>query len=130
MSTEKQKTCEERVESRLNDRLNDLRELLEAEDNETENLGSLNDYGLSVDYVDPETFDDQLEGYIRYQLSWGGPRDEFRYFVNPDSSVHRIEYWFLDWFDGASINLSCEDFELLEEIYEWGYFESLIEKDD
>ena len=60
---------------------------------------------LGFDYVEPKTWDDQLEGYWRWQLSWGGPSDEFRIFVNPDKSVHRIEYWYLDWYDGAKVTL-------------------------
>ena len=63
---------------------------------------------LGFDYVDPKTWPDQLEGYWRWQLSWGGPGDEFRIFVNPDKSVHRIEYWYMDWYDGAKVTLSPE----------------------
>jgi len=61
-------------------------------------------------------FSDQKEAYIRYQLSWGGPADEFRFFINPDYSIHRIEYWYLNWFDGAYVILGGEDFELMESI--------------
>ena len=130
MNTDREKTCEERVEDRLGGRLDDLRELLNAEDNETDELGSLCDYGLSVDYVAPGTFNDQREGYVRYQLSWGGPSDEFRFFVNPDGSVHRVEYWFLDWFDGAPITLIMDDEQLLLDIYEWGDFKWHITEEE
>ena len=64
--------------------------------------------GLCFDYVDPGTFTDQLEGYWRWQLSWGGPGDEFRIYINPDKSVHRIEYWYMDWYDGAKVTLDPE----------------------
>ena len=130
MNTDREKTCEERVGDRLGGRLDDLRELLNAEDNETDELGSLCDYGLSVDYVAPGTFNDQREGYVRYQLSWGGPSDEFRFFVNPDGSVHRVEYWFLDWFDGAPITLIMDDEQLLLDIYEWGDFKWHITEEE
>ncbi len=79
------------------------------------------EYGLSFDYVAPGTFTDQEQGYFRYQLSWGGPADEFRFFVNPDLTCYRIEYWFLDWGDGAKKHLSGEDNTLLMEI--WREFE-------
>ena len=59
--------------------------------------------GLSFDYVPPHTFDKQPEGYWRWQFSWGGPSDELRGYVNEDKELHRLEYWFLDWFDGASL---------------------------
>ena len=63
----------------------------------------INELGLSFDYVEPNTFNDQKEGFWRWQLSWGGPSDEFRIFVNEDNKIYKIEYWYLDWFDGASI---------------------------
>ena len=63
-------------------------------------------YALAFDYVEPETFPDQPEGYFRYQISWGGPSDEIRFYVNLDGSCHRAEYWFLDWFDGDLIDVT------------------------
>ncbi len=57
--------------------------------------------GLGFDYVEPHTFQDQLEGYWRWQFSWGGPSDELRAYINKDNSIHRLEYWYLDWGDGA-----------------------------
>jgi|TARA_R110002020_G_scaffold207822_3_gene413390 hypothetical protein len=64
--------------------------------------------GLSFDYVAPHTFTDQAEGYWRWQFSWGGPGDELRAFVNRDDSIHRLEYWYLDWFDGAKVSIAAE----------------------
>ena len=77
---------------------------------------------LGFDYVEPGTFTDQLEGYWRWQLSWGGPGDEFRIYVNPDKSVHRIEYWYLDWFDGAHVTLD-------EKLHgdAWSHLEQMVE---
>ena len=94
----REKTCQQLVQEQFEGRLEDLK----VTDPENENYIE----GLCFDYVEPGTFNDQLEGYWRWQLSWGGPADEFQIFVNPDKSVHRIEYWYLDWFDGAHVNLS------------------------
>ena len=63
----------------------------------------ISEYGLCFDKVEPNTFQDQKLGYWRWQLSWGGPSDEFRIFVDEDKNIYKIEYWFLDWGDGASI---------------------------
>ncbi len=114
-------TCESRIDDHLADRLCDLRRLWTAwcEGNATDDGESFAEYGLSFDYVAPETFTDQREAYFRYQLSWGGPSDEFRFFVNPDLSCHSVEYWFLDWFDGAHRVLSGEDEKLLLAIWQW-----------
>jgi len=117
----KQKSCKERVRPALQQAIKDLRRLYEAYSQgkeEVEDLGSLWDYGLCFDYVPVGTFKGKNQGYFRYQLSWGGPSDEFRFFVDPDLSVYKIQYWFLDWFDGASIELQGEDFQLLKDIFE------------
>jgi hypothetical protein len=121
VKTHRNMTCKARVKPHFDERLADLKKLLEAERNGEEDTdnGNLSEYGLCFDYVTPETFRDQKEAYFRYQLSWGGPSDEFRFYVNPDFSCHRIEYWFLDWFDGAHIVLTDDTESLLTEIWQW-----------
>jgi hypothetical protein len=96
-----ERRCKNLVQEQFEGRLEDLKVTDPDDENYIE--------GLSFDYVDPKTWDDQLEGYWRWQLSWGGPSDEFRIYINPNKSVHRIEYWYLDWFDGAHVTLSPED---------------------
>ncbi len=135
--------CSERVEYQFNSTMADIRVLTwldteEPEDNEKyessaendehdgktasklrEELGELNDYGLSLDIVQPGTFEGQRERYKRYQICWGGPSSEFRIFE--DDSV---EFWFMDWFDGASVNVTGEDAEIIRqivEVIEWKY---------
>lgn len=74
-------------------------------------LGPFNEYALAFDYVAPHTFTDQDEGYWRYQISWGGPSDEIRMYGSPSRwgfRLERAEYWFLDWFDGAKIDVTSE----------------------
>ncbi len=86
-----QKTCAERIDEQWKLRREDLQQW--------------NFEGLSFDYVEPHTFQDQLEGYWRWQFSWGGPSDELRAFINKDNTIHRLEYWFMDWFDGAKLEV-------------------------
>tara|TARA_R110002124_G_scaffold244691_1_gene409775 strand:- start:12 stop:386 length:375 start_codon:yes stop_codon:yes gene_type:complete len=92
--TDREKKCKDLVSSEWKDRQKDLTK----EDFE----------GLSFDYVEANTFDDQKEGYWRWQFSWGGPSDELRAYVNRDDSMHRLEYWYMDWFDGAKVNVAAE----------------------
>lgn len=94
-----QKTCKERVRSEWKDRKEDFDEMFKNSDYE-----ELSEYGLCIDIVEAGTFEDQEESYIRYQLSFGGPQDELRIFKDG-----RIEYWFLDWFDGACINVTEDE---------------------
>lgn len=86
-------------------------------------LGTLWEYGLCFDYVARDTFTDQEGPYFRYQLSYGGPSTEFRFFVDIDRVPYKIEYWFLDWFDGAHIVLDGQNLVLMEEIF--GQFDEL-----
>ena len=86
-----EKTCQERIDEQWQQRQRDLK------NNEFEPLG--------FDYVAPHTFTDQLEGYWRWQFSWGGPSDELRGYVNEHGELHRVEYWFLDQMDGAKLEL-------------------------
>ena len=108
------KTCQQLVQEQFEGRLEDLKVTDPDDENYTE--------GLCFDYVEPETFNDQLEGYWRWQLSWGGPGDEFRIYINPDKSVHRIEYWYLDWWDGAHVTLD-------EKLHgdAWSHLEQMVE---
>lgn len=76
----------------------------------------IHEYGLGFDWVEGKTDYNPGAGYYRWQLSWGGPSDEFRFYMDGDR-FYVIEYWFMDWYDGASYTLSKnDDFEDLEVI--------------
>jgi hypothetical protein len=75
------------------------------------------EYPLCFDYVSPNTFKDQNRGYFRYQISWGGPSEEIRFYVDYDKKPHKIEFWFLDWFTGHGIELSGEYYNIAETIF-------------
>ena len=96
--TDQNASCEARIDEHLAGRLADLHQLWDQNpETYDDELGNLSEYGLSFDYVEPDTFNDQPFGYYRYQLSWGGPSDEFRFWPHDNS----ITYHFMDWFDGA-----------------------------
>ncbi|KKN79728.1 hypothetical protein LCGC14_0337500 [marine sediment metagenome] len=115
------KSCSSRIRDHYNSEMETMRVFHEnCEGNEE--TGPFNEYGLDLSLVESGTFNDQPEEYIRYQLSWGGPSDEFRYYFNHDGSVHTIEYWFLDWNDGAHITLDGEDFDIMNDIYSMNEF--------
>ena len=100
-----EKTCAERINDQWKQRLEDIK------DPEFE--------GLGFDFVEPNTFEHQLEGYWRWQFSWGGPSDELRAFVNENKEIHRLEYWFMDWMDGAKLALQQEpEWQRLQEMIE------------
>ena len=83
----------------------------------TPEYGDLNEHGLSFDYCYP---DKENPGYFRYQISWGGPSDEFRIYADRRSEynwvIWKIEYWFLDWFDSAHKLLTGEDEKFMKNL--------------
>lgn len=117
-----QPKCKDLVQGSLGRRIEAIKTLWELHyedpDAYDEDYGNFNEYGLSFDYVPMGTFNDQDRGYFRYQISWGGPSEEFRFYTGPEFEVYDIEFWYLDWFDGACVSLTDEDFELMEEIFE------------
>ena len=114
MQEEKQELkCKDIVKGAFKSRMDDIRILYNAEEQETKELGNLNEYGLCIDYVEAGTFKKQREPYYRYQLSYGGPSEEFRIYLNGD-----IEFWYLDWFDGACVDVIGEDAGIIESIIE------------
>ena len=113
--------CKDKVRRELRGRIADIRKLwrLYCKDPDAydEELGRFDEYGLCFDYVPRDTFSDQKRGFFRWQLSWGGPQDEFRFFTDENLDITEIEYWYLDWFDGAGVKLCGRDHELLAEIF-------------
>lgn len=102
--------CADRVESHWESRKADLEVFMRNMDG-NEDTGPFHEYGLSFDYVAPRTFRGQARGYWRYQFSWGGPSDELRLYGEGSDykfSMDRAEYWFLDWYDGASVDVTHE----------------------
>ena len=105
----------DRVADAFASRMSDLRKLWRAGYGvEVKGLGRLEEYGLCVDRVAANTFGIH-PGYGRYQISWGGPAEEFRYY---DEDGGRVEFWFLDWGDGASVKVKGRDALLIKSIIE------------
>lgn len=135
-------TCSERIAKRYAREINDIRNGI-CSLGKTEEF--LRDYGLSFDYVACGDFNetDPEIPYWRWQLSWGGPQDEFRFpheskemvfrqkvkrgehawtdpIVNEDIVASlRCEYWFLDWGDGAHVNMNGKDLDMLREVFRY-----------
>jgi len=116
--------CKDKVRAACHSRMADLKRLWKQYsnppegDSERESVeDELFNYGLSFDYVPAHTFRDQKEGYFRYQISCGGPSEEFRIFVNLDYEPYRIEFWFLDWFDGAKKTLTGVAFDFFADFF-------------
>lgn len=68
------------------------------------------EYGLSFDYVELDK--DTERDYFRYQLSYGGPSDEIRFYDNG-----AIEYVYLDWFCGVGFDVTND--RVFKQVRDW-----------
>ena len=116
--------CIDKVAESCSSRLEDIQTLLDLmykdSDASDEDLGNIYEYGLDFGYVESGTFPDQLEAYHRYQISYGGPSEEIRFYCSPPqdrTECYRIEFWYLDWFDGAPRNITDND--TAKALWEW-----------
>lgn len=103
--TEEQKSCEQKIDEELRRLMADVREMAQAEDRDKwidENGDPLDAIGISKYKV------------IQYQMSWGGPSDEFEIWIDLEAkTIERIIYIYMDWYDGARREVTGEDFDLL-----------------
>jgi len=108
-----QPSCEDRIDDQLSSTIETVRARWDSycKGEEDTEEGTIHEYGLSFDY------NEDKDCFI-WLLSWGGPQDEFRFFAS-FGELQRVEYGFLDWYDGATRHLKGEDLELLSEIWEW-----------
>ena len=116
MESAKQLKCKDLVQSSWESQEEDYKNFKDEGDYE-----SLYDYvnqtALSFDKVHKNSKENIDRSYYRLQISWGGPSTEFRAFLNADHDIDYIEYWYLDWFDGASINIprDSKSWEVVED---------------
>jgi len=115
------KSCAEAVNEAFKRRIETIQHLLNAyngemTDDHYDSDRNLISYGLCFDYVEPDTFENQPDGYYRWQISWGGPSEEFRFFEDETGLI--IAFWYMDWFDGANVVLYGNDHNVLSDIYQ------------
>ena len=133
-----EKTCKERINDEYDNRIETIESIFDRIDDgdnydhieDYENivikaLDELNHMALNptypLEYIAPYTYENQETGYIRWHLSWGGPEDQFRFFIDEQGGITDIEYHFMDWFDGAFININMlgYDAELLDRVFDY-----------
>ena len=120
MTIEKKDKCENRIDSKMESTICTIKDLFRKDWFDNSEDDCLNTYGLSFDYVEYGTFAGMKNDYYRWQLCWGGPAEEFRFFQNGT-----IEYWLMDWFDGACRELSGDDLLLFEQIRDEFFYGSI-----
>ena len=107
-----EETYEMDLESLLDDLINSslYDNLVEIIENEFSN------YGLCFDYVEDGSEYNPDEPYFRYQIAWGGPSYEIRFYENGF-----IEFAYLDWYVGVGFDVSNDS--VFSDLYE--YFREL-----
>ena len=99
MNTETEhKSCADRIEQNFQDRYLELQKEMQYVIFSPVNY--FEKKGLGIDLIEKDDLDLD-DHFIRYQLSWGGPQDEFRFWKNG-----KISYHFMDWFDHAEKDIT------------------------
>lgn len=106
--TTKQATCEERIDSQLNNLEEACADLVEKY-YEGDEEGEWNKYPLAV----------STRQETKIELSWGGPSD-FLSVIHEGGDIYSVTYHFQDWFDGAMRSVS-------EGSKVWEYARTVIE---
>ena len=120
-------SIERRAQSAYQSRRDELAEIFRRMDQQLDNdperedeaMTEWHNYGLSFDYVEPFTFDNQRDGYWRFQISWGGPSEELRAWYDSEDNLRALEFWFLDWGEGAMVDVI--DCTTMRQAMQWNY---------
>jgi hypothetical protein len=95
-------SCQERIDAALADRLAELRDLSESEDD-----GQWEEHQpLSV----------ETKNVTIILLSWGGPSDWYEVTQDERGAIERISYHYANWFDHAERPLTGQELELAEAV--------------
>lgn len=103
----KAQKCKDVIQDELNSRMKELKKARKNEEAREE----LAENVLAI----------SKEIHYKIELSYGGPQDYFDIVVR-DGKVVSGTYHYLDWFDGAVVDLNDEELSLVEDIY-LGYLE-------
>ena len=121
----KEKTCAQRIDETWDRIKKDLLQMIKSD-----NYEGLDEYILGVDVVSaepttsPKGLHLQHASYGRVQFCAGGPTEELRFYENTSLTTGTVEFALLDWFDGATIDLSASvktDDNFLAEVL-WDYY--------
>lgn len=132
-------TCSERISAMFARTMSDLRKI------DLGDIEALMAHALSFDYIRAGE-NGNPKPCFRWQLSWGGPQDEFLFPFNrhviyvgkytPDddglrwnpSATTQCQYWLRDWGDSAHVNLSDGHLRILKEVINtYGYHNYAID---
>lgn len=105
-------TCKEQINHILRRRIKAIRQTMRHESDL-----DFCDLGIAFDYVPSDTFNNR-RGYYRFQLATQDPQEEFRFFCDNENNITSIEFWLVDWGDGAKRTLRTHDLELLQTVFQ------------
>jgi hypothetical protein len=148
----KQPSCEERISDELAARLTDIRdetpEFIDCANCDgtgtvvIEHNGDQGDCAFceGTGEVENPAYDENESGppeplgifskrqtVVSIELSTGGPADGFRFTFDEDGDLERAEYYFQDWFDGATRKLDQDEAQAVIDAY-GVYAEALTEQ--
>ena len=108
METKEKKSIKDIALDHLTSRSEDIANIMQRQQSEDSNIADqayneFYEYGLSFEYVPPFRFENQRAGFWCWQISWGGPSEEFRVYVDEDERIVEIDFVYLNWGEGHTI---------------------------
>jgi hypothetical protein len=102
-------TCEHRIDHQLEDRIVELRSLMERVNEDDEE---------AYEEMNTMVLGSFVRKIVTLTLSWGGPADYLDFHLDPHGNLLRVVYRFEDWYDGASRTLSGTELSVMTDMFE------------
>ena len=114
-----ERSCKERIEENLERELSKLEIHKECPECEGVGCDHCEGTGENPEATRAEDALSVIKRYVVYDvlLSWGGPEDGFRIYWDGEDWVGG-EYYFKDWFDGATRPIDVETAQRIAEVYD------------
>jgi hypothetical protein len=112
--SDREQSCEERIEANLRQTVEDLSEKLDAvqQAHKADDEEGVEEAEQAI-YETPIGISRLMTWKV--ELSWGGPQDYITILTDEDGDVVSATYHFLDWFDGATRPITGKDLETVTE---------------
>lgn len=117
--TNREDSCEDRIDKKLESRIKEFAEVIRLSEESEDGNFEVDDceYEDLIDWINQTclSYSDDLHYRAKkLELSWGGPADGFRFFVD-----ETIQYYFQDWFDGATRDLYGDDYDIMKKFFDY-----------
>ena len=104
----KKVTCEELIDVRLQERVDDIREVMgRANEGDEDAYEEMHHMVIGA----------QVRKVVTFTLSWGGPADYFDFYFDEEDDLISVRYRYEDWYDGAERRVTGSELSIIEDAF-------------